>query len=59
MISFFKTFRHDEEGAVTVDWVVITAGIVIFAATLGYHLRDDTIAAGDRLGTNISALQTP
>lgn len=59
MISFFKTFGQDEDGAVTVDWVVITAGIVIFAATLGYGLRDDTIDAGNQLGTNISALQTP
>ena len=59
MISYLKTFRQDEDGAVTVDWVVITAGIVIFAATLGYGLRDDTIAAGNTLGANISALQTP
>ena len=28
MFKLFKTFRNDEEGAVTVDWVVLTAAIV-------------------------------
>lgn len=28
MTRFFKTFHKDENGAVTVDWVVLTAGVV-------------------------------
>ena len=28
MIKFFKNFRKDENGAVTVDWVVLTAAVV-------------------------------
>jgi len=28
MLNFIKTFRNDEDGAVTVDWVVLTAAIV-------------------------------
>ena len=28
MINLFKTFAADESGAVTVDWVVLTAAIV-------------------------------
>ena len=28
MFDFIKTFRADEDGAVTVDWVVLTAAIV-------------------------------
>ena len=27
MIKFFKNFRKDEAGAVTVDWVVLTAAV--------------------------------
>ena len=27
----FKRFQSDETGAVTVDWVVLTAGVVVFA----------------------------
>jgi Flp pilus assembly pilin Flp len=40
MLDFIKTFRADEDGAVTVDWVVLTAaivglGIAVFAAING------------------------
>ncbi len=28
MLNFFKNFRSSEDGAVTVDWVVLTAAIV-------------------------------
>ena len=28
MIKLIKKFRNDEEGAVTVDWVVLTAAVV-------------------------------
>ncbi|WP_120502253.1 Flp family type IVb pilin [Roseovarius sp. EL26] len=28
MIKFFKNFRKNEDGAVTVDWVVLTAAVV-------------------------------
>ncbi len=28
LLNIFKTFRNDESGAVTVDWVVLTAAIV-------------------------------
>ena len=28
MLNFIKTFARDEDGAVTVDWVVLTAAVV-------------------------------
>ena len=28
MMNFLKNFKNDESGAVTVDWVVLTAAIV-------------------------------
>ncbi|MGR3762069.1 Flp family type IVb pilin [Roseobacteraceae bacterium NS-SX3] len=31
MIKFFKNFRKDESGAVTVDWVVLTAAMAALA----------------------------
>ena len=31
-MSRFARFLNDERGAVTVDWVVLTAGVVVFAA---------------------------
>jgi len=35
MIKFFKNFRKDESGAVTVDWVVLTAAVAVLG-TLVY-----------------------
>jgi len=34
MLNFLKSFRRREEGAVTVDWVVLTAAIVGLAVAL-------------------------
>ena len=28
MMKFLKAFRNEEDGAVTVDWVVLTAAVV-------------------------------
>ncbi|MFD0980237.1 Flp family type IVb pilin [Tropicimonas aquimaris] len=40
LFTLIKTFRNDEDGAVTVDWVVLTAaivglGIAVLAAVSG------------------------
>ncbi len=34
MLNFIKNFRHDEDGAVTVDWVVLTAAMVGIAIAI-------------------------
>lgn len=48
MIKFFKNFMKDEDGAVTVDWVVLTAAVVALGvaavATVGGSI--DTVATG-------------
>ena len=31
MMNLLKKFRRDEDGAVTVDWVVLTAAVVALA----------------------------
>jgi Flp pilus assembly pilin Flp len=35
MLNFIKNFRNDEDGAVTVDWVVLTAAIVALGLVVG------------------------
>jgi Flp pilus assembly pilin Flp len=35
MVSVFKNFRNDEDGAVTVDFVVLTAAIVVLGLAVG------------------------
>ncbi|GFE51513.1 hypothetical protein So717_32660 [Roseobacter cerasinus] len=39
MFNVFKRFGKDETGAVTVDWVVLTAAVVGLAAVLVIQLR--------------------
>ncbi len=31
MLNIIRQFQRDEDGAVTVEWVVLTAGIVLMA----------------------------
>lgn len=35
MIDFIKNFRNDEDGAVTVDFTVLTAAIVLLGFVVG------------------------
>jgi Flp pilus assembly pilin Flp len=55
MLNFIKNFRNDEDGAVTVDWVVLTAAIV----GLGIAVLTSVGGGTTELGNKISgALQT-
>ena len=47
MINFIKNFRNDEDGAVTVDWVVLTAAVFGLAAAGVAAIKGgtDTLAA--------------
>jgi Flp pilus assembly pilin Flp len=48
MLNFIKNFRNDEDGAVTVDFVVLTAAIVILGIIVGQALtRGASDLAGD------------
>lgn len=47
MFNAFKTFKSDETGAVTVDWVVITAAIVLLATLVAVTVRDSTVDTAD------------
>ncbi|MEP2428653.1 hypothetical protein [Roseobacter sp.] len=39
MFAAFRTFKTDETGAVTVDWVVLTAAVVGLAAVMVIQLQ--------------------
>ena len=45
MIKFLNKFRKDEDGAVTVDWVVLTAAVVglAIAALTSIDTATDTL----------------
>ena len=48
MLNFIKNFRNDEDGAVTVDFVVLTAALVILGLLVAAAIqRGATDLAGD------------
>jgi len=47
--KYLKRFAKQEDGAVTVDWVVLTAGIVGFAVLVMVNINASVIAVADRI----------
>jgi len=54
MLNFIKNFRSDEDGAVTVDWVVLTAAIVGLGIAIMVSVGDGTTALGDRISSQLA-----
>lgn len=56
MMNFIKNFRKDEDGAVTVDWVVLTAAIVGLAVVAFNTIGDNTADLTTEIGTAIDGV---
>ena len=54
MLDFIKTFRADEDGAVTVDWVVLTAAIVGLGIAVLASVRSGANQMGDGVQAELS-----
>ena len=52
--QFFRRFHRDESGAVTVDWVVLTAAIVglgiVVVGTVGNGISNNSNSVGTMIG---------
>lgn len=57
MLKKFKLFHRSEEGAVTVDWVVLTAAIVALAALIIITINNGATSVGEGTGTYLGARQ--
>lgn len=57
--AIFRCFRTDESGAVTVDWVVLTAAIVglglIVVTTVGDAISNNSSSVGVAIGDRTMA----
>jgi len=53
-----SNFLSDESGAISADWVVITAAMVIFAAAITATVKTSAIAAGEQIGTEVAEMAT-
>ena len=58
MTKLTKNFLSDESGAVSADWVVITAAIMLFAIAITATIKTSAITAGDQIGTDVAAMAT-
>jgi hypothetical protein len=56
MLSKFKYFRDSEDGAVTVDWVVLTAAVVGMSVVIVLALSQSTLPLQEKTDTYISGL---
>ena len=58
MIKFIKNFRKDEDGAVTVDWVVLTAAVVGLGIAAVTTVQGGIDTAATTLTTQLGAEMT-
>jgi hypothetical protein len=49
-----RQFLGDEAGAVTVDWVVLTAGVVIFAAIVMPPIQTAIVGMAQYIGNTVT-----
>lgn len=55
MLHLLKAFRKDQSGAVTVDWVVITAAVVGMSAISFFMIEDNSVSLMNAAGGAIAA----
>jgi Flp pilus assembly pilin Flp len=53
LLNIFKHFAKDEDGAVTVDWVVLTAAIVGLGLVVMTTIRPGIEAAADSIASDL------
>lgn len=54
MLDNLKSFRADEQGAVTVDWVVLTAAVVGLALASFASIHRGGSDVGNKVGTYLT-----
>ena len=54
MLNFIKNFRRDEDGAVTVDWVVLTATLVGLGVAVIGAVKTETEATSTSVSNKVA-----
>ncbi len=55
LLNLFKAFKKDESGAVTVDWVVLTAAIVGLGMVVMTTVGGGITGLGDAIVTDLGS----
>lgn len=56
LMNILNKFRDDESGAVTVDWVVLTAAIVGLAIAVLASVREGVNTLAENIGTEVGEI---
>jgi len=56
LFKLAKTFCHDEDGAVTVDWVVLTAAIVGLGIAVLTSVSGGTTSLADKISSELDGM---
>jgi Flp pilus assembly pilin Flp len=56
---FIQPFRRDESGAVTVDWVVLTAGLIIFGVMVAASIIAGSTGLSGSVGARLTEADVP
>jgi len=57
LFNLLKTFRDDESGAVTVDWVVLTAAIVGLGIAVIAAVSGGVSELGEQISTAVGGIE--
>jgi len=57
-LAGIRRFIKVEDGLVTVEWVALTAGMVVAAVAIGFAVMNNTATSAKNIGGNISAVNT-
>lgn len=58
LLNLFKSFKNDESGAVTVDWVVLTGAVVGLALVIGSVVRGGINTAATNIASSVTSSTT-
>ncbi|MGJ8586036.1 MAG: Flp family type IVb pilin [Marinosulfonomonas sp.] len=54
LFTLLNNFKNDEDGAVTVDWVVLTAAIVGLGIAVLTSVSGGTTSLADKISSNLA-----
>ncbi len=54
LVSTFKSFKNDESGAVTVDWVVLTAAVVALGFAVMNPIREGLGDLAEKISAEVA-----
>ena len=57
-IGGLRRFIRVEDGLVTVEWVALTAGMVVAAVAIGFIVMSNTYKQASTIGTGITSTTT-